>query len=248
LLLFFKNFTLILLSKRHKKTLPSYLTPLYVTQWFKSLKDTKFPCLWKIQHGSLNSTTILVHHFNIWGYCSVFYIRSVVGNTEFSFFNILGKSLLGTLLDFNVLHNQIWLIIMTMPSQVNIYMKCLSCILLSFTLCTLLAVGHKFVLYYCLYCICIIWFQATLSFCGDTLWQLEIFFITIHTCFKCKIYQIQDTELHIIHYQTIFIAIKTKNLKLQMSHIFHTMNNIFEACCLIMLSVVMNITVSFTDE
>lgn len=33
-----------------------------------------------------------------------------------------------------------------------------------------------------------------------------------------------------------------------MSQIFHKMYSIFEACCLRMLSVVMNITVSFTDE
>jgi len=45
-----------------------------------------------------------------------------------------------------------------------------------------------------------------------------------------------------------FVATKTKNLKLQMSHIFHTMNNIFEACQLIMLSLFMNITVSFIDK
>jgi hypothetical protein len=45
-----------------------------------------------------------------------------------------------------------------------------------------------------------------------------------------------------------FVATKTKNLKLQMSQIFNTMNSIFEACCLIMLSVVMNLTVLFIDE
>jgi hypothetical protein len=47
---------------------------------------------------------------------------------------------------------------------------------------------------------------------------------------------------------TFFVATKTKNLIPQMSQIFHTMNSIFEACFLIILSTAMNITVSFIDE
>lgn len=60
------------------------------------------------------------------------------------------------------------------------------------------------------------------------------------------IYKTLSYILYIIN--PLFVATKTKNMKLQMFQIFHTMNNIFEACCLIMLSVVMNRRVSFIDE
>ena len=121
-------------------------------------------------------------------------------------------------------------------------MKCLLCIILSFTLCTLLAVGHNYVLYYCLYCICIYDFKQHYPsvVCYDSFKHSSLQFTpasNVNSIIHNKTLSYILCIINLFH-----VATKTKNLKLQMSQIFHKTNNIFEACCLIMLSVVMNIT------
>lgn len=64
---------------------------------------------------------------------------------------------------------------------------------------------------------------------------------------KCIIYN-RTLSYILFIISPFFVTTKTKNLTLQMSKIFHTMNSNFEACCLIMLPGVTNITVSFIDE